>query len=606
MKEKINKIGKLQLTTILLIVICALLGIGLISYAAFSINLTGQSNIISKAPNISLTYEEPPTELEVNGLSYNMEEGKRLSNYFEFTITGTSPIDYYMPYIIYLTEETGNTLSKENIYLYLTEVVDGVETAYVGPVKLSELNSYSKHDNSIYIFGDNFDFADSINRIERTYRLRLWPTIDNVDTTIEDDGSQSINISGGTFAWTVSVETNETPETCFGATFDDATMTATINGYDAVSCGTDVVIPNRVHMVTYSLVENPTQEAISNCIIAYKEVISEEFATTLCNGGEVNSLTLETFFSDPSSALEHGSLLANTGMVEQTMSEEQYVVTTIGSYAFQNNNLTSVVLPDSVTSIGTSAFYNNNLTSVFIPNGVTTMGDGAFWGNNLTSIIVDSNNKKYDSRNNSNAIIETATNKLLLGCKNTIIPNSVKTIGNYAFYYTDLTSVTIPDSVTTIGDYAFEHSNLTNVTIPDSVTIIGNDAFAHNNLTSLTLGNSVTTIGALAFNDNNLTSVVIPDSVTTIGEGAFEDNNLSYVVIGANSNLTETTGIKTSAFLTYNTSNPSNPNLTIIYNNSGKAFDFNAAITGTAGTPFIEGTVPSYDDKIVTITTGTP
>ena len=97
------------------------------------------------------------------------------------------------------------------------------------------------------------------------------------------------------------------------------------------------------------------------------------------------------------------------------------------------------------------------LTSIEIPNSVTEIGERAFEGcTGLTSISVVSDNAKYDSRDNCSAIIETVTNILISGCKNTIIPNNVTEIGVAAFEgCTGLTSIVIPNSVTEIGGSAF-------------------------------------------------------------------------------------------------------------------------------------------------------
>ena len=141
--------------------------------------------------------------------------------------------------------------------------------------------------------------------------------------------------------------------------------------------------------------------------------------------------------------------------------------------------LTSIELPSSIKAIGGDAFYNCSVTSMTIPSSVTHL-DGSLFSfcNDLTSIIVESGNTVYDSRNNCNAIIETATNELIAGCKTTIIPNSVTSIGYRSMCgFKDLTSITIPSSVTSIDDGAIQVCGLTSITIPNSVTSIGNDAF---------------------------------------------------------------------------------------------------------------------------------
>ena len=154
----------------------------------------------------------------------------------------------------------------------------------------------------------------------------------------------------------------------------------------------------------------------------------------------------------------------------------------IAERAFRGcESLTDIILPNFVTIICENAFSDcTNLTDITIPNSVMSIGNYAFDGCfGLTSIVVEEGNSVYDSRNNCNAIIETATNTLLLGIVTTIIPKSVTIIGNSAFRdCTNLTDITIPNSVTSIGDYAFRGcSGLTSVTIPNSVTSIGHFAF---------------------------------------------------------------------------------------------------------------------------------
>lgn len=157
-------------------------------------------------------------------------------------------------------------------------------------------------------------------------------------------------------------------------------------------------------------------------------------------------------------------------------------VTQIFNKAFYNcNNLTSITLPEYIWNISSEAFCGcEKLTSITIPKYVSYLGINIFSAcPNLTSLTVESGNRYYDSRNNCNAIIETATNTLIEGCKNTVIPNSVKSIGDHAFQYcTGLASVVISNSVTTIGEEAFASCwELVLVTIPSSVTTFKEKTF---------------------------------------------------------------------------------------------------------------------------------
>lgn len=159
-------------------------------------------------------------------------------------------------------------------------------------------------------------------------------------------------------------------------------------------------------------------------------------------------------------------------------------VTHIGIYAFANCfGITSLTIANSVITIGDRAFDSCiGLTSLTIPSSVTSIGNDAFSNcRGLTSINVENGNTIYDSRDNCNAIIKTAENTLIVGCKNTFTPNSVTAIGENAFFNCkELTSVVVPNSVTAIGNNAFHDCDgLTSVTIGSGVTFIGNFAFGY-------------------------------------------------------------------------------------------------------------------------------
>ena len=278
--------------------------------------------------------------------------------------------------------------------------------------------------------------------------------------------------------------------------------------------------------------------------------------------------------------------------------------------AFSNcTSLTSVTIPDSVTIIGDEAFDEcSSLTSVSIGNGVTSIGDSAFHacvsltdltiGNSVTSI----GNRAFAScmslekTNYTGGVADWCKIKFVSGdsnpmwysndfyingqeIKDLVIPNSVDSIHNYAFWNCNfLTSITIPNSLKSIGYWSFGNcSSLTSIVIPNSVTSIGEEAFRGcTSLTSVSLGDGITSVGDNAFHNcysliapiynthvfarlpssysgaytipdgiesiaggafascRSLTSITIPNSVTSIGKEAFYvcSKSLTSVTIG--------------------------------------------------------------------------
>lgn len=256
-------------------------------------------------------------------------------------------------------------------------------------------------------------------------------------------------------------------------------------------------------------------------------------------------------------------------------------ISVIGEGMFEECfSLTDVTLPEGLTSIGMGAFkYCESLTNITIPAGVTSIGAYGFSGcSGLSQITVDENNTVYDSRGNCNAIIETAANKLLFGCKNTVIPNGITTIGPDSFSYcSGLTSIIIPNSVTYIDAGAFYGcSGLKELTMPCSANFYNDSTpfggihlkkvtltkgsgimmdyimvnsregpicytntpwyISRNSIEEIILEDDIENIGNYAFFYTfNLETVVIPESVKSIGKSAFMGcENLKNITIPEN------------------------------------------------------------------------
>ena len=192
------------------------------------------------------------------------------------------------------------------------------------------------------------------------------------------------------------------------------------------------------------------------------------------------------------------------------------------------SGLKNIEIPNSVERICYNAFYHcDSLISIKIPKSVTSIDGRAFEScSALSSIIVEEGNSDFDSRENCNAIIITEANSLIIGCKNTIIPNSVTSIEDYAFCGCSfLTSIEIPSSVNSIGMYAFEGCrNLTNIEIHNGVSWILRYAFyGCSCLRNIELPNTITLIGKGAFERTSLLSIrCLADSVPEMDSKVFQ------------------------------------------------------------------------------------
>ena len=382
-----------------------------------------------------------------------------------------------------------------------------------------DTDSFTKDGVTLSAGNIDFNFKDITGDGTFTTTLgnftKIEVTIDEWDASGDGwDGSTwtgnaaSVSFSGdildndeGTIKFVFTIEPATPSWVRDGDEWEDATKTLTVNsnlGSYAYGEKEDIE-----HVIISDAVTSIGEQAFAYCY-GIKSVTIPNSVTSIgnaafqgCDG--MTSVTIPNSITSIGDDVFNGCALTSITIPNS--------VTSIGNRAFYwCSGLTSITIPNSVTSIGGEAFSKcTGLTSITIPNSVTSIGGSAFYQTpeSLTSIVVESGNTKYDSRGNCNAIIETSTNKLIAGCKNTIIPNSVTSIGDYAFFgCTGLTSITIPNGVTSIGEWAFCWCwSLKSITFPNSVTSIGGTAFQGcYALTSLTCGATTPpTLGSVVF-----------------------------------------------------------------------------------------------------------
>lgn len=211
-------------------------------------------------------------------------------------------------------------------------------------------------------------------------------------------------------------------------------------------------------------------------------------------------------------------------------------VETIGDYAFKGcSSLKTIIIPQYVSEMGNYVFKDcTNLESIRISASVSKIGSRMFAGcPNLKSIVVEEGNKKYDSRENCNAIVETATNTLVCGTENSTIPSTITAIGSSAFAETGLKNFVIPEGVTSIQYGAFENcQNLKSVTLPQSLKKLEYRVFAKSGLTSVVIPEGITRLPDGTFTEcQNLETVTLPTTLEAIENNAFSNSGLTSIFI---------------------------------------------------------------------------
>ncbi len=292
-------------------------------------------------------------------------------------------------------------------------------------------------------------------------------------------------------------------------TIPNSVTSVGIAAFASCSAFTSVTIPNSVTSIGASAFNGCT--SLTSITIPNSVTNVGDAAFSKCT-----SLTTIT--------LPDGVLSVNdwtfSGCTQLTSVKMGENVTSIGQFAFENcQSLSVITIPDKVQTIGTYAFTKcTSLTSITIPENVTSINWNILsYCNALSSIIVSEQNTTFDSRDNCNAIIETATNTIIATCTQSTIPTTVTSIGDCAFYgRADLTHITIPDQITTIGIAAFRDcKSLESVVTGDNLKIIDESAFLScTAMTSFSIGKGIESIMRSAFMDCGKLETFICNAVT--------------------------------------------------------------------------------------------
>ncbi|MBQ0130222.1 MAG: leucine-rich repeat domain-containing protein, partial [bacterium] len=247
-------------------------------------------------------------------------------------------------------------------------------------------------------------------------------------------------------------------------TFNDSLQKIWDSAFENCSSLTEIEIPNSVAQIRWSAFRNCTN--LSTVTIGKGVTEIQQYAFMGCSALEtVNFNAINCTVNDEASFCD-SPRFKNLNIGEE--------VQLIDDFAFTNcDSITKLVIPNSVTTIMARAFKDcRSLDTIEIGSSLQSLADDAFayCGDSLLYISVDLDNPYFDTRNDCNALIRTSSNELVLGSVNTIIPDGIISIGNYAFANHRMTSINIPNTIQTIGNESFNCCYLLDTIISEAMT----------------------------------------------------------------------------------------------------------------------------------------
>ena len=318
-----------------------------------------------------------------------------------------------------------------------------------------------------------------------------------------------------------------------------------------------IVIIGRNKTITHALPTlELTGEEASKCYSYEKNDDNETIELTYYNKKCGPKVIIPGIIDDFTVTKIHAYTFNNMELEEVTIPD---TVTEIGVRAFANNKITKLILPSGLITIDTEAFMNNSIPEVLFPEGLITIGARAFKTNQLTQYAIPNSvetlgtcafcnnpipNASFLYVNGDNSRIsgyigdmsEFTDKKFIIPAVKDGVP--LTTIESSAFYSMGLSGweVVIPDTVTTVKSSAFAQSNISKINMPTNLKTVENSAFYGNNITELHIPSTVTSIGTLAYNRNKVTNGDIwiykrnsngtVDNTTLIGYAGADRNNL--------------------------------------------------------------------------------